>query len=183
MLIQDLLSFSRLLRSEDLWGPVDLNDVVQDVITDFELIISDKHATVEIDPLPVIEGIGLQMNQLFYNLLGNALKFSRDQVAPRIRIRVSEASPEVQRQWIRHPLPGVRYFLLSVEDNGIGFANEYAEQIFEVFKRLHTRENYTGSGIGLSICRRIAANHQGVLFTESEEGRGSTFHLLVPERQ
>lgn len=183
MLIQDLLSFSRLLKSESLWEQVDLNDIVREVVTDFELIISDKQAKVQLYPLPKIDGIRLQMNQLFYNLVGNALKFGRDGVPPEIIIRAIEAPEALVGSRIEHPLPGVRYHLISVQDNGIGFAAEYAEQIFEVFKRLHTRDNYAGSGIGLSICRRIAANHQGVLYTESAEGHGSTFNIILPERR
>jgi PAS domain S-box-containing protein len=182
LLIQDLLSFSRLLRSEAMRESVDLNGIVRDVITDFELIIADKAALIDVQPLPAIDGIRLQLNQLFYNLIGNALKFSRAGVRPEISIRAVEATPAQVREHLEHPMPEVPYFLIGIQDNGIGFATEYSEQIFEVFKRLHTRDNYTGSGIGLSICRRIAANHQGVLFTESVEGEGSVFYLLLPAR-
>lgn len=179
-LISDLLEFSRLLNPEKLKVPVDLNQVIHDVRNDFELLIAEKQAVIEADPLPVIDAIRLQMNQLFYNMISNALKFVKPEVPPHIRIRCSVLAPEAIRSYIRKPLPGKTYYRISVIDNGIGFDNKYAEQIFEVFKRLHGREVYVGSGIGLSLCRRIVVNHGGYLYSESSPGQGATFHLILP---
>lgn len=183
LLIRDLLEFSRLLKSDALMRPVDLKDLVNVVVNDFELIVQEKGAIVETGPMPVIEAIGLQMNQLFYNLIGNALKFSRPGVVPRIRVSSRPLTPEELRVHLSKPQPAGRYHLICVEDNGIGFDKRYAEQIFEIFKRLQGREIYPGSGIGLALCRRIAGNHGGHIFAESREGQGSRFCVILPEEQ
>ena len=183
LLIQDLLAFSRLLKSDQLMRPLDLHNIVQAVWSDYELKVSELSATLEVGTLPRIEGVSLQINQLFYNLMGNALKFVTPGVAPHIGIHATAATPELLKQYLEQPLPFTPYHHLTFTDNGIGFDTEYAEQIFEVFKRLHGRDMYPGSGIGLALCRRIAGNHHGVLWAESKPGAGTTFHMLLPERQ
>lgn len=183
LLIQDLLAFSRLLRSDTLMHPVPLQEIVTEVWNDFELVVDEKQATIQIGTLPVLEGIRLQMNQLFYNLINNALKFAAADRAPQVTITARPALMEEVRRWIAKPLPRATYHHITVADNGIGFEAEYQEQIFEVFKRLHGRELYPGSGIGLALCRRIAVNHNGVLYASSEVGTGSQFHILLPDRQ
>ncbi len=180
-LIQSLLEFSRLQKGEGaLMRPVDLGAVVSDVVTDFELMIAERGAAVEIGALPVVEGVGLQMNQLFYNLVGNALKFSRPDVAPEVRIASRTIFAAEADGRLDGPPTAAHYHHVTVTDNGIGFEVRYAEQIFEVFKRLHGRDAFPGSGIGLALCRRIVANHGGALWAESEVGRGSTFNILLP---
>ncbi|MBT1687376.1 PAS domain-containing sensor histidine kinase [Dawidia soli] len=181
LLIQGLLDFSRLLKSESLMMPVDLNKVVADIITDFELTIDEKQATIRVDALPVIEAVPLQMNQLFYNLISNALKFTTSGTAPVIDIRCKRAHYKALQPHITNPLMFAKYYHVTVTDNGIGFEVQYAEQIFEVFKRLHGREIYPGSGIGLALCRRIVNNHGGAIYVESQVGTGTTFHLLLPD--
>jgi signal transduction histidine kinase len=156
-----------------------LSEVVEDVVRDFELLIEEKGATVEHTELPVIEAISLQMNQLFYNLVGNALKFSRPGVPPVVRIASSQATLELVEEAMQGSV--APYYHITVSDNGIGFDASYAEQIFEVFKRLHTREAYPGSGIGLALCRKIVDNHGGKLWAESQPDVGTTFHLLLPK--
>jgi PAS domain S-box-containing protein len=183
LLIRDLLEFSRLLKSDALMRPVDLQALVNVVINDFELIVQEKRAEVHVEGLPEIEAISLQMNQLFYNLIGNALKFSRPGVVPQIRISSTKLSPEELRTYIPKPQSFSPYHIIYIEDNGIGFDRLYAEQIFEIFKRLQGREIYPGSGIGLALCRRIAGNHGGHIFAESEEGKGSRFCIVLPESQ
>ncbi len=182
LLIQDLLEFSRLLNSEALLRPVDLGEVCRMLFNDFELTIAEKGAVVRIGKLPVIEAVPLHMNQLFYNLLSNALKFSKPGVAPFVEIDARVISREVAREYISNPDRQVIYYHLTFSDNGIGFDQQYAEQIFEVFKRLHGREAYPGSGIGLALCRRIIANQQGHVFATSVPGEGTTFHLILPDR-
>ena len=181
-LIKDLLAFSRLVKGEQSLGQVPLGQILANVINDFELLIAEKQADVEAEELPLIEAEPLQMNQLFYNLLGNALKFSRQDVAPVIRIyyRWLQASELSKYNNLKE---GMRYCEIIFADNGIGFNNKYAEQIFEVFKRLHTREEYPGSGIGLALCRKIVQNHGGLLYASSEENKGTLIYLILPEKQ
>ncbi|MBW8685705.1 PAS domain S-box protein [Chitinophaga rhizophila] len=179
MLIKDLLDFSRLLEKGNMMRPIDLTFVIQNVISDFELIIEEKEAEVIVSQLPNIPGIPLQINQLFYNLMSNALKFTQPDVRPRIEISASMITREVAGKYIGKSDPYKDYFQISFRDNGIGFEQKYADQIFEVFKRLHNRSVYPGSGIGLALCRRIVANHAGHLYVESEAGKGTTFHIIM----
>jgi PAS domain S-box-containing protein len=181
-LIKDLLEFSRLLKADKSIRQVNLNQVLNNVINDFELLIAEKEADVQVGQLPVIEAEPLQMNQLFYNLLGNALKFNRHGVLPSIRISSKRLTMQEIKQY-GNLKDGLHYHEIIFADNGIGFDNRYAEQIFEVFKRLHTREEYPGSGIGLALCRKIVQNHNGMLFASSEENKGTLFYLVLPENQ
>jgi PAS domain S-box-containing protein len=181
-LISALLNFSRLRQSEDEFVPVNLNEVLEQVRNDFELVIRDKGAVIDSSPLPTIEAHPLQMNQLFYNLISNALKFVSDNVPPRITIRCRLLDKEDMTAF-----PGLdktkTYYQLSVEDNGIGFPQEYAEKIFEIFQRLNARSEYEGTGIGLALVNKIAENHKGRAFARSSEGKGSTFFIVLPEKQ
>ena len=183
MLIRDLLDFSRLLKSEMLVRPVDLAEITASVVNDFELTIGEKKAIITTGKMPVVQAIGLQMNQLFYNLLGNALKFSKPGIPPVIEISAEAISPEAAAEHIQKPLAFAQYYHIAITDNGIGFEVKYSEQIFEVFKRLHSREIYPGSGIGLALCRRIVENHNGRLYASSTPGVGTTFHLILPDKQ
>jgi PAS domain S-box-containing protein len=182
-LINDLLEFSRLLKEDDRFLLVNLNEIASAVMDDFELIGRDKGANFILDRLPEIEAIPLQMNQLFYNLVSNALKFTKPETPPVIRISAERADEPAVRALVRKPIAGMQYYRICVSDNGIGFEQEYADQIFEVFKRLHTRDTYAGSGIGLALCRRIVENHHGTLTATSTPGAGSSFCILLPTRQ
>lgn len=182
-LIKDLLNFSRLsLSNKADFKQTDLNAIVKDAAEDLELKILQKSARLHIGVLPLLQANALQMSQLFYNLLNNALKFSRDGVPPEIRIECATATPEMI---LANKLPqdAGDYYLITVEDNGIGFRNEYAEQIFTVFQRLHNKDAFEGTGIGLALCRKVAANHGGAIFAKSEEGNGATFYILLPHQQ
>jgi signal transduction histidine kinase len=183
MLIKDLLEFSRLSKDAILMQPVNLNETVAAVIGDFELKIKEKNAVIEVANLPDIEAIGLQMNQLFNNLLSNALKFTAPGVIPHITLRSSLIALEEVSKYITKPFMVTAYYRFIFTDNGIGFEEEYAEQVFEIFKRLHGRNIYPGSGIGLALCRRIVANHNGYLFADSKPGKGTSFHIILPGRQ
>lgn len=183
LLIRDLLEFSRLLNSDSMMTEVDLNDVVQSVISDFELVVQEKNAVVNVEPLPKIQGIRLQLNQLFYNLISNSLKFSRNDERLNMNIRSAVASPAQVKEHIEKPLSGIVYYVISVEDNGIGFDVKFLQQIFELFRRLHRKDEYSGSGIGLAVCRRAVLNHRGGIYAESTPGSGSCFHIILPASQ
>jgi PAS domain S-box-containing protein len=182
LLIRDLLDFSRLLKTETPIHQVDLSKALSDVISDFELTIEEKQATVRTGRLPVIEAVSLQMNQLFYNLLSNALKFTTPGIAPEIVVDAQVIEHEEVAKYISNPLTYSNYYHITFADNGIGFETKYADQIFEVFKRLHARTAYPGSGIGLALCKRIVGNHNGYINVTSEVGLGTTFHLILPDK-
>jgi PAS domain S-box-containing protein len=183
LLIRDLLEFSRLIKSDRQGSHVDLNEIIRAVVDDFEIAITEADATVNISQMPIIESISLQMNQLFYNLLSNAIKFRKKDRPLIITVTSEPISQERVKDLITKPLTFARYYHLKFKDNGIGFETQYSEQIFEVFKRLHGRGTYPGSGIGLALCRRIVANHHGVLFAESVPGQGSVFNVILPDVQ
>jgi len=181
-LIRDLLDFSRLLKTERVMQRVDLNAVLNVVLNDLDLQITETGATIVADKLPVIEASGTQMSQLFFNLLGNALKFVRADIPPEIEIRSRKLDEGENAVHGLHNSP-IDYYFITISDNGIGFNSQYAEQIFEVFKRLHTRHAYPGSGIGLALCRRILQNHGGIMTAQSEEGAGTTISMILPSKQ
>jgi len=171
-----------LLNPDTRFVKTNLNAIVRDVKNDFELLIEEKEAAIIIGELPVIDAVPLQMNQLFYNLIGNALKFIAPGIKPEITVKCTQPERGEVLEHISHPANSA-YYKFSVSDNGIGIDEQYQKQIFEVFKRLHARTEYSGSGIGLAICRRIAGNHNGIIYTESEIGKGTTFNILIPETQ
>lgn len=181
-LIDDLLDFSTISFSKKAFVKVDLNRLVKDVIGDLELLISEKKGNVMIDAqLPVVQGEPLQMSQLFHNLIGNALKFSRDSVPPSIRISYSMLSGAEAGQHKELNGPGP-YAQLVISDNGIGFNPESADQIFVIFQRLNERKKFPGTGIGLAICKRIVSNHHGKIYATSSSN-GSDFYVILPLTQ
>jgi PAS domain S-box-containing protein len=176
-LVSDLLNFS-LLKREVHFEPVDLNGIIEDVKGDFELLMAEKGAAIEVEgKMPVVEAEPLQMNQLFYNLISNALKFSKPDTPPHIRISSTLEPEEGGRPGAGEPL---LYHHIMVRDNGIGFEKEYGDQIFEIFKRLHSTQAYSGSGIGLAVCKKIVLNHKGRIYAESDGEHGTTIHVLLP---
>lgn len=178
-LIQDLLAFSRVSRQEHLFEKVDLHATVQQALTDLDLTIQQKEAVVNYDALFSVSGIPLHMMQLFHNLLSNALKFSKEGVPPVITMtsRIMKS-----REIAEHPQlqNGTAYGEIRISDNGIGFAPTYVRKIFVIFQRLHGRGEYEGSGIGLALCQKIVIAHHGVIYAESEEGKGATFIVILP---
>jgi PAS domain S-box-containing protein len=182
LLIRDVLTFSQLSRDADLVRETDLSSVMDNVVDDLELLIDQKHATVRYGKLPVVEAVPLQMSQLFGNLISNALKFTRAGLDPVITISVKRLN---RAALIPYPMLDTRcsYFHLEVADNGIGFNQNYAEQIFEIFQRLHGKKEFDGTGIGLAMCKKILQNHHGHIYATSGEGQGATFHILIPENQ
>ena len=166
-LVQDLLAFSRVGREGNQARLVEVNLAVQSALINLQNSIQESDAQVHYGQLPTIMADHSQLAQLFQNLIGNAMKF-RGKESPRITI----SAEKKDREWI-----------FSVADNGIGIAPEYAETIFVIFKRLHTREEYSGSGIGLAICKKVVEQHGGRIWMESDPGRGSTFKFALPIRQ
>ena len=183
LLIKDLLEFSRLLNNDAKFEKIDLNAVLENIKVDFELLIEEKKAKIKVDNLPVIDAVSLQMNQLFYNLINNALKFIPKGTNPEIKVTCKKINFDEVLTYIQNALPLTEYYKISISDNGIGIEEQYLKQIFDVFKRLHGREEYYGSGIGLAICRRITGNHNGVITVNSKVGEGTSFHIILPEKQ
>lgn len=183
LLIKDLLDYSRLTMQQMPFGSVPLNTLLADVLDDLSVAVAERGAVVECTDLPVVTGDKVQLRQLFQNLLSNALKFHRPGITPRIqvsarRLPVAELPTSVQNT-IPHSTKQV-FHEISVADNGIGFDEKYLDRIFQVFQRLHGRQHYPGSGVGLAICRKVANNHRGELTAESQPGQGSTFKLYLP---
>jgi light-regulated signal transduction histidine kinase (bacteriophytochrome) len=165
ILIQDLLSLSRVASNSKPSTPVDLGDVVRTVVSDLEMRIQDAGGNVEIGQLPVIHGDRGQMAQLFQNLIGNGLKFRKPNESPVVKID-AEFAADMWR--------------IVVEDNGIGFDEKYHERIFQIFQRLHGRNEYEGTGIGLAICRKIVERHGGAITASSSPGAGARFIITLP---
>ncbi|NII27347.1 PAS domain S-box protein [Pseudoflavitalea sp. X16] len=175
-LIKDVLNYSRLSKSGMAFGPVDLNGVWQDVISDFELLIEQKKAVIETDTLPVIAGDASQLRQLFGNLISNSLKFCEQ--VPRIQVRSTIIKVPAQATMGNQASGSFAEIIFT--DNGIGFEQKYADQIFVVFKRLNNRQFYSGTGIGLALCKKIVERHGGVISASSKPGKGTAFTILLP---
>ncbi len=184
-LIHDLLAYARISALADTPAMVSLMGVVHTVLMDLELAIQESGAVVTIDSLPNVEGIESQINQLFQNLLGNALKFRRvDQsgtpVLPLIRISAQILMMANLPDSLKPMRLATTYHRIDVSDNGIGFDEQYADEIFQVFRRLHGKNHYSGTGIGLAICQKVAANHGGAVTASSQPGQGATFSVYFP---
>jgi signal transduction histidine kinase len=181
VLIADILNFSGLKR-EPVYERIDLNEVLQNVLEDQELKIVQLNAQITAEQLPVIDAIPLQMNQLFYNLVSNSLKFANTDVEPQLKVsckRLSEA--EIKKYSSLNPAN--IYYQIEFSDNGIGFKPEYVEQIFGLFKRLNDKQKFPGSGIGLALCKKVVENHNGIITATGHEGVGATFIIILPETQ
>jgi two-component system CheB/CheR fusion protein len=179
-LIHDLLNYSSIQDRATSFTPVQLSKVVQNVVADFDLLVQEKEAVISLGTLPVIDAVPSQMNQLFYNLVGNALKFSREGAKPEISVTSENLS---QEEIEKHELDSSQtYVKITIADNGIGFDPGFGDRIFEIFQRLHNRESYTGNGIGLALCKRIVVNHGGIIEPFSVEGQGSRFEVILPEK-
>lgn len=175
LLIQDLLTFSRVSTQAQPFSSVNLETITREVLTDMEVKIEETGAQVELEGLPVIDADPLQMRQLMQNLIGNALKFRKPDTAPVIHVRGQRAGSK--------EIGSSGHIEISVQDNGIGFDEKYADKIFAVFQRLNGRAEYEGSGVGLAICRKIIERHQGNITVKSSPGEGTTFIFSLPVKQ
>jgi PAS domain S-box-containing protein len=168
-LIDDLLLYSHVSHRPHETEAVDLNKKLQNVMEELELDIEEKKAVIRVGQLPIVKGYSRQLQQLFQNLISNAIKYSKATVQPVIEITASEAIE-----------PEGTYHSISVKDNGIGFDQTYSDQIFQMFSRLHGKNEYSGTGVGLSIVKKVVENHNGFIKVESKPGQGSTFTVFLP---
>jgi PAS domain S-box-containing protein len=168
-MIEGVLAYSSVSSSKEAPQPVDLNRVVKEVATDLEMLIQQKEATLTVTELPVITGAPVLIHQLFYNLVNNSLKFTRPGVAPRIRISAETVEAD-----------GAVFARVVVSDNGIGFSTEHAVRIFETFTRLNSKDQFEGTGLGLSLCKKIVERHGGTITAYGAEGEGSSFTVTLP---
>ena len=173
-LIQGLLVFSRVTRQAESFVAVDLAEIVREVVEDLQIQLQKNDGEIHWDNLPTIEADATQMRQLLQNLLHNAIKFRRPQEPPRIDIYARPLTGTTANEMT---------YELMVKDNGIGFDPKYADRIFTIFQRLHGRDEYEGTGVGLTICRKIAERHRGHIEVDSTPGEGTTFTVTLPARQ
>ena len=179
MLINDLLEFSGTNRHNKEFKETDLNEILQHLQEDFEEEINKKNATILIDNLPMLSAIPLQMTQLFHNLISNALKFSKKDVAPQITITSKEMTQDQKEEFLVPDL-NVDYIQIAFCDNGIGFEEVFSDKIFTIFQRLHAKSAYEGTGIGLALCKKIAENHGGSIVAKSTINIGTCFYINLP---
>jgi len=192
-LINDLLTFSRVISRTEPFAPVNLMTITREVLGDLEVRIEKSHARVEVGELPTIDADAIQIRQLMQNLIGNALKFQPQGATPLVkvqgRILVQPSARGNTAFFTRKQTEGGEVAVgedfceLTVVDNGIGFDEKYLEKIFAVFTRLHGRQDYEGTGIGLAVCRRIVDRHGGTITACSKPGEGATFIVLLPVHQ
>jgi PAS domain S-box-containing protein len=177
-LIRDVLDYSRLSGPPEEFTAIDLNEVLQEVKTDFDVMIEQRGASIQASALPVIKGNALQWRQLFGNLISNSLKFCERNPSISITSRTLYYSYELRQYKKLAQAP--TYAELVFRDNGIGFDQQYAEQIFVIFQRLNNAHDYNGTGIGLALCRKIVENHGGIITAASQPGEGATFTIVLP---
>lgn len=178
ILIDDLLLFSRTNKSEKIFEKTDLNTLLENANQELAHDIEEKNAVIQTAQLPVLNVIAFQIQQLFVNLIGNALKYSKPDVPPLIKIECEKLAAHDYPDFITDTRK--KYFKISISDNGMGFDQQYADKIFILFHRLHHTTEYVGTGIGLSICKKIAENHNGFIIAEGKPGVGATFVVYLP---
>jgi len=171
-IIDGVLHYSRLQNTSLDMGLVDLNEIIDSILIDLELLITSKKVEFEISNLPVIEGSKIMLYQLFYNLINNSLKFTKPGEAARIEIQSSSVVRKDEE-----------YVEITISDNGVGFDPIYSQVIFESFKRLHSKDIYEGTGLGLALCKRIVHRHKGNISADGNPGSGAVFHISLPIKQ
>ena len=182
VLIRDVLNFSRITQYDKEYENVDMNEIYNNVIKDFELLIQEKKVEISKGNLPKIEGIAVQINQMIYNLISNSIKFCKDDFPCIITISSRRLSTEELKKY-DNLKPSLSYYEIVFKDNGIGFDSQFAEEIFLIFHRLHDSKQYSGTGIGLALCKRIVDNHHGKIYAESNENGGAEFYIILPTKQ
>jgi len=181
LLINNLLQFSRHSVNSEDFVKVDLYELVKEVINELEVQIEKNNTQINIAPLPVISAVPDLMRQLFYNLISNAIKFKREDRQSVVNISAEKINGD--SKIFEKYVNGMNYYKISVSDNGIGFDSKYAEEIFMVFKRLHSYHEFEGTGVGLSICKKIIDKHNGYLSAIGDLQKGATFVIELPEKQ
>jgi len=177
-LINDILRFSKISVEKESFEEVDLNGVLQEVLSEMEGVIQEKNAEIILENLPILPASTVLMGPLFSNLIANSLKYCKSQQPPRIRVRYEAADPSGLNGRETETL----YGRIFIEDNGIGFDQKYAEQIFDMFRRLHPTAEYEGTGIGLALCKKIVEMHKGFISAIGKPGEGSVFIVSLPLR-
>ena len=173
VLINDLLEFSRVTTKASDFREVDLNKTLNGVLSDLEIRIKETNATITSDDLPAIDAEPHHMRQVMQNIIGNAIKFHHPDRLPVVTISTE----------VINSATGQNLVEIKIADNGIGFDQKYADKVFTVFQRLHGKQEYEGTGIGLAICRRIIEHHNGAISVSSEQGIGTTFNIQLPIKQ
>lgn len=171
-MIDGVLRYSTMTHLEEDIRKIDLNQVLQQIEYDLEIKIQEREASIRYGGLPAIEGVPVLIHQLFYNLLNNSLKFVKKDVSPQITITAKTMTPD-----------GTPWVSIDVADNGIGFLQDHAERIFNTFTRLNTKDQYEGTGLGLSLCKKIVERHGGTITATAAPGRGAIFNICLPVRQ
>jgi signal transduction histidine kinase len=179
ILIDDLLQYSRANKTEKVFEKVNLNDLLENAKFDLAQSIEEKNAIIQSEELPSMTVIPFQIQQLFINLIGNSLKYSKQNVVPKIKISSKKVVALEDEQIPKNTKD--KFYKITFEDNGIGFEQEYAEKIFVLFNRLHNKNEYAGTGIGLAICKKIVENHKGFIFAEGKPNKGSIFTIYLSE--
>ncbi|HEU4901446.1 MAG TPA: ATP-binding protein, partial [Flavisolibacter sp.] len=182
-LIKEVLEYSKIAYGTREFIRTDLHAILQNVLGDVDLLLEETSAEIDYqEPLPVIDAIPLQMHQLFYNLLTNALKFRKSNTQPKVRIAARFLSATDMQNFSSLAV-NTPYIDVTVSDNGIGFNAQFSKQIFQIFERLHSTEEYEGTGVGLALCEKIVENHRGHIYAVSKEGEGASFHVILPVKQ
>jgi two-component system, LuxR family, sensor kinase FixL len=180
-IVEGVLTFSSLKADQSPFESVDLNEVIHHVEQDLEMVIQKRHAQINYENLPIIDGVPFLLRQLFYNLISNSLKFSKVNTIPKVVITCRTLSnDEIKSMSLR---PNTHYCEIVVEDNGIGFPQEYAQDIFATFYRLHNKDQFEGTGLGLSLCKNIVTRHNGTITALSSPNQGASFIITLPLRQ
>jgi light-regulated signal transduction histidine kinase (bacteriophytochrome) len=181
-MIDGVLNYSTLNITDQIVERVDLNEVMRNIEADLEVVIQQKNAVIEYGHLPALEGSAVLLNQLFYNLVYNSLKFSNTHITPKILIMAAPLSGSAAaRDWNLYVQE--TYVQLTVQDNGIGFSQDQAERIFKTFTRLNAKDKYEGTGLGLALCKKIAERHNGAISAAGMEGMGAIFKVVLPLQQ
>lgn len=170
-LLQDVLKYTRVKNTSEAFSSVNLEELCHDIVRELHDTLQEKKAKMQVGRLPEVQGISFLLKQLFSNLIHNSLKFADEKREPLIRINSGE--------W-KDPVSGIKYHLVAYADNGIGFDAKHNESVFKIFSRLHAKEKYEGSGVGLALCKKIMATHHGFINANGKEGEGVTFYLYFP---
>ncbi|MGG7663771.1 PAS domain-containing sensor histidine kinase [Dyadobacter sp. BHUBP1] len=179
-MIDDLLAYSRLTTREGEFGEIRLDEIVHSVLADLEISIQEQKTDIIVNDLPVVWGNGPQLAQLMQNLISNAIKYRLPDQQSVIRLSYRAVS-EAEKATLPKLLPDHPYIRLEVTDNGIGFDEIYLDRIFQMFQRLHGRSEFSGSGIGLALCKKVVQNHHGYITAQSQPGKGATFIVYLPQ--
>ena len=179
-LIIDILHYSKLSANDSDWECVDLAEIVAELKEDFELVLEDKKAVIQSSSLPCIDVNKGQIRQVFQNIINNALKFAKADVPPIIQISTKRLA---QKSFTSPEQKDGAFYLITIEDNGIGFDQKYVDNIFYLFARLNSKNKYEGTGIGLAIAKKIIEKHNGMITAFGTEGKGAVFQIILPLSQ